>query len=195
MPTSSHGLFEAVLTVREIPTDPRIPALIWWAKRMAELGLTPSYGLGDHGNLSCRTSAGLIITARATMKAALDAEHVVEILSVTAGETGVKMACRGLHLPSTDTLLHWQIYERRRDVHAIFHGHDPQTLAHAEALRLPITTISASRPSLEVINEASALAASVDYLLLRDHGFVALGTSPDDAGEKVRMLATRARSL
>ena len=199
-------LFEAIITHREIPEDPRLPLLIWWASRLAELGLTPSYGPGDHGNLSCRTATGLLITARMTTKAQLQTEHFVEVLGVDRTESrlpvqsptrqaGVRVRCRGLHLPSTDTLLHLEVYHRRPEIRTIIHGHDECALIKARELNLPITRCSAATQSLELLEEVCQLVKGYDYVLLRDHGFLALGHSIDEAGELVRRLCARAREL
>ena len=199
-------LFEAVIVHREAPQHPHLVLLIWWAKRLSELGLTPSYGPGDHGNLSCRTKDGLLITARATPKANLHAEHFVEIVDVdqtasslpattSTGQAGLRVRCRGLRLPSTDTRLHFEVYQKRPDCQAIIHGHDASTMAKAHELKLPVTDRSAATPSVDLITEVCQLVRNHDYVLLRDHGFLALGRSIDEAGELVRRLCARARSL
>ena len=188
-------LFEAVITHHDIPRDPRVPLLIWWAARLSELGLTPSYGPGDHGNLSCRTPDGLLVTARATTKSRLRPEDVVEIVGVDRTPSGVLVRCRGARLPSTDTLLHLTVYQRRPDIHAILHGHDAHALAKAHELKLPMTSRSAARASHALIEEICELVTRDEYVLLRDHGFLALGRSLDDAGELVRRWCRHARSV
>ena len=189
-------LFETVLVEQDAPCDPRIAQLIWWAARFAELGFTPSYGPGDHGNLSCRAPHGLIITARQTNKARLIPDQFVEVINGPAVlQAGAPIECRGLRLPSTDTLMHVRIYALRPELQAILHGHDHAALAKADRLHIPVTRISAATPSLALIDEVCGLAREHDYLLMRDHGFLALGRSIDDAGELVRTINARARSL
>ena len=192
---SQRELFETVIVNHRAPEDPQIPQLIEWAATFAALGFTPSYGPGDHGNLSCRTPQGLLITARATTKANLSVEHFVEVLTVDEQASPPQADCRGLRLPSTDTLLHWRVYRVRTDVQAILHGHDPMTLKQAEALRLPVTTHSAATPSRALIDEACHLAQNHDYIILRDHGFLALGRSIREAGALVRQWSLRATSM
>ena len=89
-------LYEPVLAVREAPTDPRVGALIRVAARLAELGLTPSYGKGDHGNLSCRTPAGCVISARETVKRTMRVGQFVEVLGVEQiyGRSGTTLSAR-----------------------------------------------------------------------------------------------------
>jgi len=187
-------VYEPVVIGREAPQDPRIAHLIWWGARFAELGFSPSYGPGDHGNLSFRTADGLVMTARQTAKARLQAGDFVEVLKAEGEEDAVKLRCRGPRLPSTDAWMHLRIYAARPDIHAILHGHDPSTLAKAGALHLPMTQRSANASSRELVEEVVSLAGENDYLLLRDHGFIALGPTIDEAGELVRSLNARARS-
>jgi ribulose-5-phosphate 4-epimerase/fuculose-1-phosphate aldolase len=181
---AESGLFDVVCERREVPQDARIPQLIGWAAKFAALGWTPSYGAGDHGNLSCRTPGGFLMSARATVKAALQAEQFVEVLGLELDGERPRLRCRGTRLPSTDALLHWRLYERRPDVQAILHAHDSVTLARAAAWGLPVTAHSAARPSTVLIEEAADLAAAHDYLVLRDHGFLSLGRSIEEAGER-----------
>ena len=190
-------LYEPVITAQEAPQDPRIDALIRWAARLAALGLTPSYGPGDHGNLSCRTTRGCLISARQTAKAGMLATQFVEVynpeslLAADAVQTGVRLSCRGLLLPSTDALMHLEIYRRRPEIQAILHGHDTAALARAETLGLPMTQQSAATRS--PVDEICALARDHDYLLLREHGFLSLGRSIDEAGERFESIYRQAR--
>ncbi len=194
---SQAPLYEPVVLSPQPPNDPRIASLIWWAARLSELGFTPSYGPGDHGNLSCRTSTGLLISARETEKARLQPDQFVDVVAKDVSQAGsgpVRIACRGPRLPSTDAWMHLRIYGLRPDIHAILHGHDRAALANAAALRLPITTCSAAAPSRSLVDEVCELAKSYDYLLMRDHGFLALGASIDEAGELARRVNASARS-
>lgn len=191
---AQRELFESVLVERVAPQSPHIPALTSWAAQLSQMGFTPSYGLGDHGNMSCRTERGLLITARATVKAKLQPDDFIEVVGVE-GTDPVRVRCRGTRLPSTDTLLHWRLYEARGDVHAILHGHDAHALAKADRLNLPVTRRSAALPSMEVIEELCVLLMSTDYVIMRDHGFLAVGRSLEDAGDRIRLLASRARSF
>ena len=188
-------LYEPVLVAHEVPQDPRIDVLIRQAARLAALGLTPSYGPGDHGNLSCRTSAGCLISARATAKAAMQPGHFVEVVGRDASDADqpVRLRCRGLLRPSTDALLHVEVYRLRPDVGAILHGHDVTALVHAETLGLPMTQQSAATRS--PVDDICALARDHDYLLLREHGFLALGRSIEEAGALYESIYRRARAL
>jgi ribulose-5-phosphate 4-epimerase/fuculose-1-phosphate aldolase len=173
--------------------DPRLPQLIAWARRFAALGFPPSYGPGDHGNLSCRTPQGLVVSARETAKASLRPEQFVEVIAWGKRDSGIEIRCRGRLRPSTDTLLHLRLYELRPDIHAILHGHDAETLHRAAALSLPVTERSAAVPSEELVQEVCELAKRNDYIILRDHGFLALGPTVEAAGRLALSWSERAR--
>ncbi len=177
------------------PDAPAIPALIALAHDLANLGLMPSYGIGDHGNLSCRAPEGFIITARATRKARLTPQEFARIVDCARGEEGMILVCDGLRLPSTDALLHWRLYQARPDIGAIVHAHDTEVLAAAPALGLPVTDVSARFNSHELVEDVVRLAAGTNYLLMRDHGCVALGSSLEAAAELVLQWYRRVRVL
>lgn len=191
---SGSELFGTVIMDRRAPEDPQIPELISQAAAFSAMGFTPSYGPGDHGNLSCRTPQGLLVTARATAKSRLRAEDFVQVLGLDEQTSPPTARCCGLRLPSTDTLLHWRLYQLRTDARAILHGHDPLTLKYADVLRLPVTPHSAAAPSMALIDDACRLARRHDYFILRDHGFLVLGRSAAEAGALVRHWSQQARS-
>ena len=188
-------LFEPLVIEQRAPEDPRIPTLIWWAARFAAMGFTPSYGPGDHGNMSCRSARGLIISARETSKSNMRPDQFVEVTALDDSNPRPRLTCRGPLPPSTDALLHWRVYQRRPEIHAILHGHDAAALANAQALRLPITGPSAAKPSMALVEDACRLIADHDYILLRDHGFLVLGRTIDEAGELAREICAQARTL
>jgi ribulose-5-phosphate 4-epimerase/fuculose-1-phosphate aldolase len=192
---SEAALFEVQVLGHEVPHDAGLPKLVAEAQRFSARGFTPSYGPGDHGNMSCRTPRGLLITARETSKAQLRPEDFVEV--VGCDERGLKplVRCYGTRLPSTDTWLHWRVYATRPDASAILHGHDLVALRQARPLRLPMTSISAAQPSAALVEEVTQLMAEHAYVLLRDHGFVALGPSIEEAAALVDRHAHMARGL
>ncbi len=174
-------LFEATIAPGPLPAGPEPAQLIALAQSMHAAGFTPSYGPGDHGNLSCRTRDGILITARATSKASLTSHDLVVIRRADNAGGRPTLRCLGARLPSTDAWMHWQLYADHSTIHAIIHGHDAAVLRHAEALGLQATRTSGLVNSPELIEEVRQLAQHDRYFLTRDHGFLALGTSVDDA--------------
>lgn len=159
--------------------------LVATARRMSELGLTP----GMSGNVSVRTSQGLLVTPSGMPYASLTPDDAVELRTDGTARTGQRA-------PSTEWRLHRDILAARPDVEAIVHTHS-----------LFCTTISTLRRPIPAIHYAIVTAGSdeipcADYAtfgsaelavsavralgtgracLLANHGMVALGASLADA--------------
>ncbi len=188
------ALFDIELEEGQVREDGGMATLIEWARRFAERGWTPSYGPGDHGNMSCRVREGMLITARETAKASLRPEHFALVTGVVqrGGQWVVRGA--GRRLPSTDALLHWRVYQARPEIAAILHGHDSTTLRAARRLGIPLTASDGRAPSMALLEEACQLARQHDYVLMRAHGFLSLGRSVAEAGERAETWSQRAAS-
>ncbi len=184
-------LFEAVCRAARAPEDPQGPALLALARSLHARDLTPSYGPGDHGNLSCRTSTGCLISASQTRKASLRADQLARVVEYTRTPDGARVTYEGCAQPSTDAAMHAELYRRRPDIAAIVHAHDNAVLARAQALGLPVTATSARTNSWALVDEVVALSARHDYIVLRDHGVVALGPSLDAADALLNATAAR----
>ncbi len=155
--------------------------LVSTARRMSDLGLTP----GTSGNVSVRTSSGLLITPSGIPYPELVPDDIVEIKSDGSIRSGQRT-------PSSEWQLHRDILAARRDCEAIVHTHS-----------LYCTTIACLRKPIPAIHYMIALANSdeipcADYatfgsvelaanvvralgdgraVLLANHGMVALGDS------------------
>lgn len=155
--------------------------LITTARRMSELGLTP----GTSGNVSVRTSSGMLITPSAIPYPELVPDDVVDVRSDGTIRPGQRT-------PSTEWKLHRDILAARSECEAIVHTHS-----------LYCTTIACLRRPIPAIHYMIALAGSdeipcADYAtfgspelaqnvvraladgraaLLANHGMVALGDS------------------
>jgi L-fuculose-phosphate aldolase len=153
--------------------------LIATARRMSELGLTP----GMSGNVSVRTSAGMLITPSGLPYAGLVADDAVEVKMDGSARPGQKA-------PSTEWRLHRDILASRADVAAVVHTHSLYSTALAmlrrdiPAVHYMIVLANAdSIPCAEYATFGSAelALAAVTALrgghacLLANHGMVALG--------------------
>lgn len=156
-------------------------SLITTARRMSDLGLTP----GTSGNVSVRTSSGMLITPSAIPYPELVPDDVVDIRSDGAIRPGQRT-------PSTEWQLHRDILAARSECEAIVHTHSLYCTTIA-CLRRPIPAIhymialagSDEIPCAEYATFGSPeLAANVvraladgRAALLANHGMVALGDS------------------
>jgi ribulose-5-phosphate 4-epimerase/fuculose-1-phosphate aldolase len=177
---SEAGLpFDVSWVERRVPAHHAIGTLLAWAHRFHALGWTPSYGPGDHGNMSVRSAEGCLITATRSSKATLTVDRCVEVLRWERRRGRPRLWCRGHAPPSTDAVLHYELYRRYRTLGAILHGHDPQTLRRAARLGLPAV---AGSSAMALLPQVLPLAGHAAYLLIAGHGFLALGPTLGSAG-------------
>ncbi|MBI2095329.1 MAG: class II aldolase/adducin family protein [Candidatus Omnitrophica bacterium] len=183
--------FKTTFLKRRAPDDPRLEALKSWCGVFHRSGLAPSYGLGSHGNLSFRVKPGgnrFIITASAIrLKNRLTRRCFFEVNRADLRTNTVSGA--GVRRPSSESLMHEAIYRKRRDIHAIFHGHCPQILARAARLGIPETPEELPYGTAALAESVSAALAGGFFAVMKNHGFVCLGKDLDDAGARaVEML-------
>ncbi len=155
--------------------------LVQTARHMSELGLTP----GMSGNVSVRTSTGMLITPSGMPYASLASHDAVEVKHDGAIRPGQRT-------PSTEWQLHRDILAARHDVTAIVHTHSLYCTSIA-CLRRPIPAVHymiALAGSDEIpcadyatfgtaelaVNAVRALGGG-NACLLANHGMIALGTS------------------
>jgi len=184
--------FEAVFLNKNPPDDERIGRLLYWARRLDELGLTPK----SAGNLSFRTKRGFVITGSGVNLGAIGEEELVEVLKVEIEKNRTVVQTKGKVVPSKESLLHSEIYRLRAEINAVFHAHDQLVLKSADKLRLPCTEKEQSRGSYELVREVSrllGLLGGVRYFILRNHGVIAMGETLEEAGKLAEDMNKMAR--
>lgn len=173
-----------------------VARLAHWCEVFDAEGLAPVEGGASAGNLSFRTPRGFVITAtRSQLKAGLSWRDFVEV--VREDWHAYELHVLGERVPSSDAFLHARIYSTRRDVGAVFHGHDDLVLAHADALARDLRIVSTPEAMLfgtrqDAIETARALGEA-DYIIRKGHGFVAVGRTLDLAGERALLVHRKAR--
>ncbi len=184
--------FTTVFEGRLVPAGPALEELKAWCRRFHELGLAPPYEGGSYGNLSFRVRPGgpefVVTGTRIGLKDALPDEAFVTVLDVDAGRALVRVS--GAREPSSEAMLHQAVYARRPEICAIFHGHAPRIVAAAPALGIPVTAREEPYGTAALAESLLAILDRGDFLILRGHGFVALGRSQEEAGRaSLEMLA------
>ena len=174
--------FEPVFLTNNPPADARVNRLIYWGKRLHELGLVS----GTDGNLSFRTENGFVITGSGITLKTMRKEDMAEVTGVEVRENQILVCVTGNSTPSKESLLHWEVYRFRRETNAVFHTHDQLMLERATELKLPITSREQPKGSYELAKEASTLLNLIKdtkYFVLREHGVVSLGEDLEEAGQ------------
>jgi len=160
-----------------------IEKLKYWGKKFADLNLAPKVEGGFAGNLSFRTQQGFIITASGANLLNLNDEDFVEVTEVDINAKEIFV--RGLKNPSSESFGHHAVYVRRKDINAVFHGHDELTLKFNDFLNFPITEKEQPYGSTELVKEVVKIlnnCNNCNYILIRGHGFISLGKTVDEAG-------------
>ncbi len=162
---------------------PEMERLIDWCATFDREGLAPVEGGASAGNLSFRVPGGFVITPTSSrLKAGLSWDRLVEVVDVDWERYEVSYG--GAAPPSSDAFLHARIYDARADVRAVFHGHDAAVLAQADRLGVPVTGEERPFGTREDARETARDLGDGGYLIRRGHGFVAVGRTLDEAGER-----------
>ncbi len=164
---------------------PAIPAeltreLAQWSRRICESGLAPRCPEGFAGNISVRRETGFIISAAGADLCNMQNEDFIQVMDVEIEERCIVVA--GRSKPSSEAFLHNAAYKCRPEINAIIHGHDDLVLKYHRDLHLPVTAREQPHGTLELMNEVIEAFNSHDYIVLKNHGFLALGETLGMAG-------------
>lgn len=178
--------FKVVFVSNESASDKRLGVLSDWCRRFNESGLTPLLeGTGRSlGNLSFRCEPGnpvFVITASGLeSKKELKPDDFVRVIKVDPKQKIV--FAEGKKVPSMESMMHYEIYTARKDVGAIFHGHDRKITSCACLLGLPETAKEKPPGTVALLKEVVKILDKENFLIMKNHGFLALGKSMNEAG-------------
>ncbi len=167
-------------------------SILFWAKRLYQRGMSPA----TSGNISVKTDNGIMISASGTCLNDMDENDIV----LVDYDGNVK---EGNKKPSSEKIMHSEIYTRRDDINAIIHCHCPVIGAFAVAgvaMKKPILPDFAlyydEIPLIPYFCPSSIdLAVAVgecfeknNVALLKNHGIVLGDTSLQNAYYKLDLL-------
>jgi len=176
--------FKTEMVGEDVPNDLRLDELKYWCNIFHEKDLAPPYEGGSYGNLSFRlkdNKNSFIITAS---QSGLD-ESTTNNRFVTVPRVDLKKGvvyAIGLRKPSSEAMVHYAVYNARPDVQAVFHGHCDKISRDAEKLSVPITSKEESYGTIALVKRVLETLDDLDFLEMRNHGFLSLGKSLDKAG-------------
>ncbi|GAI74016.1 unnamed protein product [marine sediment metagenome] len=177
--------FRTEIIEKKVPKDQRIEELKYWCGEFHRLNLAPPHKGGTLGNLSFRLKNGedsfIITGSRVGLKYKLSDDCFVAVHSCDLKE-GIVFA-HGTKEPSSESRLHFAIYNRRKDVNAIFHGHSREILACPDKLKIPETKQKAPHGSIELAQSVLEILDDEFFLVMKDHGFISIGKTMKEAGE------------
>jgi len=183
--------FNTVFVSDKISSDIKIVELKKWSKKFQKNGLAPEFEGNYTGNLSFRSGEGFVITASGLKnKENLTADCFV-IVEDYDKKTNTFMV-EGKKKPSSESIMHHLLYRMCGDVNAVFHGHNDLIVKYAEKLKLTVTRKEYESGTIELAKEVLKILGDMKLIVLRNHGFVSVGTTMKEAGEQA--LATLAQS-
>ncbi len=156
------------------------------------------------GNVSVRLAEDrYLVTPSGFSKGLLQPEHLL-VIDGQGNVVGMSRYGPARHLrPSSEILLHLEVYRRRPDVHAVVHAHPPVAIALSIAgislarcllpevimtLGLIPTTPYATPSSPEGAEVIAGYIEKYDALILKRHGSVTVGEDAIDAYLKLEKL-------
>ncbi len=177
--------FRNKIVSKKVPKDPRIKELKYWCKEFHLHNFAPPYKGGSCGNLSFRLQNNknhfIITGSRSGLKNALTNNYFVEVSFVDL-KKGIVYS-QGKREPSSESMLHFAVYHRRKDVNAVFHGHSKEILSCKNKFKIPETKKEAPYGTFELAQGVLEILDDNFFLLLKNHGFVSLGKTMKEAGK------------
>jgi len=173
--------------------------LVEIAKRLYEKNMNAALG----GNVSIRQGDEILITPAGINKGFMTEQDVVAV------DLDGKVV-RGSGKPSSEGKMHYEIYKRRADVHAIIHAHPPFAVGFALAHRdipddiLPEATIVLGHvPCLPYVTPSTIdLAREVaqglvhrNAAFMANHGAITLGATLEEAYNRMELLEQTCMSI
>jgi ribulose-5-phosphate 4-epimerase/fuculose-1-phosphate aldolase len=185
--------FNTVFDSDKTSGDQKIVELKEWCQKFQKNGLTPEVEGNYTGNLSFRHKDGFVITASA-MK---DKENLTDDCFVYVKGYDNKsntFNVEGKKKPSSESIMHYLLYRMCVDVNAVFHGHNDLIVKYAEKLKLPVTRKEYESGTIELAKEVLKVLGDKKLIVIRNHGFVSLGTTMKQAGEQALATLTQSKA-
>lgn len=163
--------------------DDRLGSLNHWAFLFSQLGLAPVHSQGAYGNHSYRTGKTSFVITKSAMipSEKLQPNDYCHVVAFDSFENS--FVTEGIAPPSSESYLHYAIYQSHPHIHAILHGHCSLLNIHAADLGIPVTKKFCDYGTRELADSAlSIISPSSSFIILKDHGFIAIGDNINDAG-------------
>ncbi len=174
--------FNPVFVSDKIFSGTEIEELKEWSEKFQKNGLTPEVEGNYTGNLSFRSEEGFVITASGLKnKETLTDDCFVYVKDYDKKSNTFYV--EGKKKPSSESIMHHLIYKTCEDINAVFHGHNNVIVKNADELKLPVTEKEYQSGTIELAKEVLKVLGDNKVIVLKNHGFVSLGTTMKEAGE------------
>lgn len=174
--------------------------LINIGRRMYDRGFI----VATEGNLSCRLNSDHILVTRSGICKGEMSEDDLITVDMRGNVAGSKLQ------PSTEILMHLEVYRQRKDIKAVIHAHPPYILAltlagiSLESPYLPESVIllgavpvaSYAKPSTVRVSESiRKYVTKTDIIVLHRHGSLTMGRNLQEAYHKLEILEQTAKII
>ncbi len=135
------------------------------------------------GNISMRFADGIAITSSGSNLGMLEEDEIVFVRLCSLDEHTVEYI--GPNVPSSETFMHYLIYQSRPDAGAVVHAHDQATSAllvgevRETEKEEPYGTVELARMACETFSRDERI------IVLKNHGYVAIGRSLREATDLI----------
>ncbi len=136
----------------------------------------------NEGNMSMRTGDGFLIKRAGAKMTSLSKEDVVLVRKI---EEGIVYAVGGT--PSSESIMHHEIYRKRKDANIILHFHDDRLLG-----KTGWETVGPfPYGSMELANAVGEAAGKTDRVEIEGHGFAVIAKNREELLGTIRSLYRR----
>jgi ribulose-5-phosphate 4-epimerase/fuculose-1-phosphate aldolase len=185
--------FNTVFVSDKIYSDAKIVELKEWSEKFQKNGLTPEFEGNYTGNLSFRSGEDFVITASGLKNKENLTDDCFIIVKNYEKKTNTFIV-EGKKKPSSESIMHYLLYRMCVDVNAVFHGHNDLIVKYAEKLKLPVTRKEYESGTIELAKEVLKVLGDKKLIVIRNHGFVSLGTTMKQAGEQALATLTQSKA-
>jgi len=191
--------YKAIRLDDSVPQHSWLPTLQKWCLTFHEQNLAPFYDGGSHGNLSFRTFPGgdsFIITAsKSSLEESVSNQFFLTVKKVNLEKEKVFFSGHSDKKPSSEAMLHNAIYKSRPEIMAILHGHCREITQNPAKAGIVTTREFVESGTLKIIESVLEVVDNHYFIEIKDHGFLSLGRTIEEAGTLALSMQEKAISV
>ncbi|MBK8806351.1 MAG: class II aldolase/adducin family protein [Bacteroidales bacterium] len=173
--------FKTLLTDYPNSYSEEVELLKYWCQFYSLFRLAPRHESGSFGNLSFRNSKNEIFITKTGLDLGSEISNEDFIKIENCDFEAFTLYANGKFNPSSESMLHYFIYEKRADVNAIFHGHNDSFCNKVIEKGFPETIEETPYGTIELVESVIPLINN-DIFVIKNHGFVITAKSIETAG-------------
>lgn len=191
--------FQFIRTGEQIPDHTWLNPLQNWCAIFDKEGLAPFYEGGSHGNLSFRiekeSDSFIITAANSSLKESTTNDMFYEVSQVDVENLKIYASGSKEKIPSSEAMLHDAIYKNRPEIMAILHGHCTAITKHALEIGVVTTHEFVESGTTKIIESVVEVLGQNNFIEIKDHGFLSLGKTIEEAGSLALKMMKIAKSV